>query len=113
MNRNHRYAGVFAILLLPACLAAPPVLAAEATVNTQQDAGIVFTMIILLLCAVAAALFFASPLRKRFTGEDREPEREPDLKPQQDQPTPAALRESSTSTAPEPGLWWGQPPDPS
>ena len=94
MDRNHRYglngrrcschsrhsyapAGIFAIFALLASFAPTTVLAAEATVNTQQNAIVVFTVIILLLGSVAAGIFFASPLRKRFTGGEPELETEP------------------------------------
>ncbi|MEO6350821.1 MAG: hypothetical protein ABIP53_09230 [Candidatus Limnocylindrales bacterium] len=57
---------VFSFLALCAALIPPVAFAADPVVDTQRNAVVVFIVIVLLVGSVAAGLFFASPLRKRF-----------------------------------------------
>lgn len=61
-----RLTGV-AIALMAAMVWPMTVFAADPAVDRQDNAGVVFTVIVLLFGSMAAGLFFASPLRRRFS----------------------------------------------
>lgn len=69
-----------AILLMAATIWPMAVFAADPAVETQDNAMVVFTVLVLLFGSVAAGLFFASPLRRRISGDpqERQPQAPPD-----------------------------------
>ncbi len=61
-----------AILLMAATIWPMAVFAADPAVETQDNAIVVFTVLVLLFGSVTAGLFFASPLRRRISGDPQE-----------------------------------------
>jgi len=61
-----------AILLMAATTWPMAAFAADPTVETRDNAIVVFTVLVLLFGSVTAGLFFASPLRRRISGDPQE-----------------------------------------